>query len=133
MRSITFPYSLYQDSLVPIIPCLLFNGSEWFRHWAYVDSGATYSIFSMDAAERMGLDLRNADLHYIVVGDGGRIPTYLKLKMRLGDIEFPIEVGFLENLNIGFNLLGRKDIFEKFQVCFNDAKRVVSFHWSDEN
>jgi hypothetical protein len=38
------------------------------------------------------------------------------------------EVGFSEKLGVGFNLLGRKDVFNAFRVCFSDAKNVVSFY-----
>ncbi|MEK7672157.1 MAG: hypothetical protein AAB344_08060, partial [Bacteroidota bacterium] len=49
----------------------------------------------------------------------------------IGDVELEIEIGFSERLGVGFNLLGRKDLFEKFQVCFSDSKRTVSFHFDE--
>jgi hypothetical protein len=53
--------------------------------------------------------------------------------MRIGDVELFVEVGFSEKLGIGFNLLGRKDVFEKFRVCFSDSKKILSFHWDENN
>jgi hypothetical protein len=38
-----------------------------------------------------------------------------------------------DRLGIGLHRLGRKDIFEKFQVCFNNTRRVVSFHYEQVN
>ena len=47
--------------------------------------------------------------------------------MKIGEVEFKAEVGFSERLGVGFNLLGRKDVFEIFKVCFDDRKKIVSF------
>jgi hypothetical protein len=68
-------------------------------------------------------------MRMIVVGDGSFIPaSFLKLPMRIGELELEAEVGFSEKLGVGFNLLGRKDVFNAFRVCFSDAKNVVSFY-----
>ncbi len=129
MRLVEFPYTLYKDLQVPIIPLQLQNGGEWFELWAFVDSGATFSIFAAREATGMGLDLSQALQRMIVVGDGSFIPaSFVKLPMRIGEFELEAEVGFSEKLGVGFNLLGRKDIFNAFRVCFSDDKKVVSFH-----
>ena len=36
-------------------------------------------------------------------------------------------IGFSELLGVGFNILGRTGIFDKFQVCFNDHDRKWTF------
>lgn len=61
-----------------------------------------------------------------VVGDGSFIPFYLhKIKMRIGEDEFEIEVGFSAKLGVGFNLLGM-NLFDRYKVTFdNQAKRVT--------
>lgn len=133
MRSIEIPYALYRGVYHPIIPIRLLYKAEWFDFWAYVDSGATYSLFAAQEAIRMGLDIRHAPQRYIIVGDGGFIPaSFVKLPMLVGNVELDVEIGFSDRLGIGFNLLGRKDVFEKFRVYFNDSKKVVSFHQNDE-
>jgi hypothetical protein len=42
-------------------------------------------------------------------------------------IELQVEVGFSEKLGVGFNLLGRKDIFDVFKICFDESKKIVTF------
>ncbi|MBI3193149.1 MAG: retropepsin-like domain-containing protein [Ignavibacteriae bacterium] len=129
MRSIKFDYSYYKGTHVPIIPIEIKQKNTWFRLWAFVDSGATYSLFSIEEAHTLGLDLHDAHKRYIVVGDGSFIPAlFVKIKMRIGYIEHNVEVGFSDKLGIGFNLLGRKDVFEQFKVCLSDKEKVVSFH-----
>jgi len=101
--------------------------------WAYVDSGATYSIFAKHVATGIGIDLGNAVQRFIIVGDGSFIPaSFVKLAMRISDFELEGEIGFSDRLGIGFNLLGRKDVFENFRICFDDSKKVVSFHQNNE-
>ncbi len=129
MRVIEFPYTLYKGLSVPIIPVQLQNRGDWFELWAFVDSGATFSIFAAREALDMGLDLSQAMRRMIIVGDGSFIPVlFVKLPMRIGEIELNVEVGFSEKLGVGFNLLGRKDVFNAFRVCFSDEKKIISFH-----
>ena len=60
--------------------------------------------------------------------DGSYIPTYFRdLKLKIGDREIIAPIGFSERLGVGFNILGRTGIFDKFQVCFNDYDRKVTF------
>lgn len=129
MRVIEFPYTLYKALSVPIVPVQLQHKGDWYELWAFVDSGAAYSIFAAREAVDMGLDLSQALQRMIIVGDGSFIPVlFVKLPMRIGEVELNVEVGFSEKLGVGFNLLGRKDVFNAFRVCFSDDKKMISFH-----
>jgi len=37
------------------------------------------------------------------------------------------KVGFSEKLGVGFNLLGRAGVFDRFKVCFQERERVLTF------
>ncbi|MCK4390929.1 MAG: hypothetical protein KAV83_11920 [Desulfobacterales bacterium] len=64
----------------------------------------------------------------VVVGDGSYIPVYLfKIAVSIGEIEFMAEIGFSERLGVGFNLLGRRDFFDIFRVCFSDSQEKITF------
>lgn len=109
---------------MPIIPITVLNG----KVWVYVDSGAIFSIFHFRTAGRMGINIRDGRLQMIVVGDGSYIPTYFQdLTIRIGEFEIIAPIGFSERIGVGFNILGRKGIFDQFQVCFNDHTRKVTF------
>jgi len=55
---IEFGYTKYRNMMVPMIP-IKFKGEErWFEFWAFVDSGATYSIFASKEAEGLGIDIK---------------------------------------------------------------------------
>jgi len=107
-----------------MIPITIFEK----KVWAYVDSGAMFSIFHSRIADRLELDIKKGYLQMIVVGDGSYIPTYFfELTLHIGEFEVVAPIGFSDRLGVGFNLLGRKGIFDQFQVCFNDKIRKVSF------
>jgi len=128
MYSVEFEYSTYKGLKVPLIPVEFKGKDRWYELWAFVDSGATYTILEAKEAELLGIDILTGKKMMIVVGDGSFIPVYFhKVAMKIGDIEFESEVGFSERLGVGFNLLGRNDIFEIFKVCFSDKEKRVSF------
>jgi len=106
-----------------------FRGRDrWHNLWVYVDSGASLSILHTYEARRLGVSLRGCRKFYIVVAGDRRIPVFVKnLKMRLGRRVVTVEVGFCSALGGAFNLLGRKGVFDKFRVCFDDKKEMVSF------
>ncbi|MCS6936418.1 MAG: retropepsin-like domain-containing protein [Candidatus Bipolaricaulota bacterium] len=94
----------------------------------YVDSGAAYTVLHASIAEGIGFDYRKGQLIHLQVGDGGFIPVYLhSLEFQLGPERFTAQVGFSERLGVSFNLMGRADIFERFEICFHEKQRIVSF------
>lgn len=128
MSVVEFSYTKYRDVLVPMIPVKLRGLDRWFEFWAFVDSGATYSIFASREAEGLGIEMRRGKKRMIVVGDGSYIPVYLfKIPVNIADTKFTAEIGFSDRLGVGFNLLGRKDFFEAFRICFSDSERKLTF------
>ena len=124
MPLIEFSYTFHKGYLLPMIPITVLG----HRVWVLVDSGAVYTILSIDDAQRIGIDWERGRQQMIVVGDGSFIPTYIHdLTLRIGEFEITAPIGFSERLGVGFNLLGRKGIFDQFQVCFNDHIRKVTF------
>jgi len=72
MSLIEFPYTFHKHYLMPIIPILIEN----HKLWTFVDSGATFSILSIDDARRIGIDWEKGRRQMIVVGDGSFISAY---------------------------------------------------------
>lgn len=55
-------------------------------------------------------------------------PVYLHdLEVQLGEERFTGTIGFSEKLGIGFNLIGRVSFFNRFKVCFDEHKFLVTF------
>lgn len=125
-------YRKYKDWKMPIITLGLKYNENWYPVDAYVDSGAIYSIFRQTVGERMDIEIDKGKLIYSQVGDSGSIPVYLhEIEMQLGPRIFKATIGFSEKLGIGFNILGRSDVFDKFIICFDDMKNYVTFTYFD--
>jgi predicted aspartyl protease len=86
----------------------------------------------MGVAAQLDLDLSRAKERMFVVADGSFIPAKIvKVPIDIGGKRKIAEVAFSDRLNIGFNLLGRKDIFEAFdEVIFRESSREVELRWS---
>ena len=123
-RAIEFSYKVDRGVASPIIPVEI-NGVILD---AYVDSGAFFSVFSAEDAPIAGINFQLGKKSHIMVGDGSLIPVYFHiLPIKIGPISFQANIGFSPKLGIGFNLIGRKDIFTRFIVIFNDTKRKITF------
>ena len=100
----------------------------WIHAEAYVDSGAFVFIFTLNEATGLGVDYRTGKETFVTVGDGGSIPVYLhRVPAQIGSARFHATIGFSPKLGVGFNLLGRQDIFTHFDITFSDTTRRVIF------
>lgn len=122
-----FPYyQLDPGNYAPVVPLKIFGKEGWLGLEAYVDSGASFSIFNADRADILGLDYRKGRRIFLTVGDGGLLEVFIhKLRVDLGGKRFMAQIGFSKQLGVGFNLLGRKSFFERFHICFNDKGRFL--------
>lgn len=125
-----FPYIKLKGKPSPVIPVQLKTKENTFIEiHAYVDSGAGFSIFHSDVSEILGFDLEKGKTIYVTVGDGFQIPVYMqRILIRLADKEFKATIGFSRHLGIGFNVIGRKDIFDRFRICFDDKEKFGEFY-----
>src|SRR6266699_3120728 len=73
MPLVAFPYTLHQGYAMPMIPITILA----HKIWAFVDSGAIYTLLRVDEAHRLGIDWARGRRQMIVVGDGSFIPTYI--------------------------------------------------------
>ena len=123
------PYLLWKGKHSPIVEVELFNGGERIRTLAYVDTGATYSVFHSDYCEELGLVLRDGVRIDITVGDGGIIPVYIHpLTVKIEDLTLRGVIGFSDRLGTGINIIGRKDVLDTSMVCFDGNKKEIVWH-----
>jgi hypothetical protein len=128
MSSFSFPYIVHKNYRIPGIPLELHLGTEWYKFIAYVDSGASYSIFSARAIKELDFPYKRGRLAHIVVGDGNSIPVWIhRLEVKIGEYRFLAPIGFSDKLGVAFNLLGRAGIFDRFDITFSDSKQRVTF------
>ena len=122
-----FPYlEVSKDNFAPIITFEICAGQRWISLEAYIDSGATYSIFHVDTAGLLDIDYQEGKKILITVGDGGVIPVYLhKLPVRFAGLEFDAIVGFSKSLGVGFNLLGRAGFLRNLESVLTTEIKLL--------
>lgn len=129
MRTLSFPYVRVGALYLPIVPLTIFGRNLSFKTAAYVDSGAYYSIFRSEVLDSLQLDKTAGRLKMLKAADGRLIRSYLyRLPLQLGGEKLRGQVAFSDQLNVGFNLLGRHSIFDAFdEVVFNERQRTTQF------
>ena len=127
LRRVDFPYLKdAQGRFAPIVYLQVWTGDRWLYLQAYVDSGASWSVFHLDVAQLVGIKLNKAQRRYVSLGNGSVIPIYLHhIKVRFAGQEFSVPAGFSDALRVGFNLLGRTGFFDRFLMTFNERARVL--------
>ncbi|MEK7521428.1 MAG: hypothetical protein AAB599_01340 [Patescibacteria group bacterium] len=81
----------------PIVPLdIKSKKGIWIEFYAYIDSGAGFSVFHSDDAKALGLKLEDGRKIFFTVGSGAQIPA---------GKEFMAEVAFSRSLGVGANLL----------------------------
>lgn len=123
-----FEYRFFDGKFLPIVPIRIKGKSDTIELLAFIDTGASYCIFKADVAEILGLDFEKGEKTEMILGDGDPITVYLhKVLVTIADKELTAIIGFSQELKISFNIIGRKDIFEHFVVCFNEKEKWVGF------
>ena len=125
--AVEFAYKRYRDGMAPIIPLQVKAGKQWRRIWGYVDSGAAYSILKVADARRLGL-MKIRARRIAITTSGGRTQAISlhRLWVKLGKDRFSITFGVPRGFDIDFNLLGRRDLFQRYEVAFDDADALLT-------
>jgi hypothetical protein len=120
-----FKYTDFRGKFLPLVPIEL-KGKEWVKFMGYLDSGASYSVFHSDVLRILDLDITEGRRQFITVGDGSLIAVYFhRVPVRFSETHFEADIGFSKQLGIGFDIIGRRDIFERFVICFDEKNKLV--------
>lgn len=117
----------------PIVKFGLSYNSRTVTVEAYADSGAAYSLFSPASARRLDINYRSGSLTWVQGVGGTFVPAYLhRLRVVIGRFSFEATVGFSDRIGVGFNLIGRKDIFSRLSFTFNDKYNFLLISNADD-
>lgn len=134
MHSVAFPYQRRHHQWIPLIPVTLAGPAGALQVEGYLDSGALMSIFDRAIPELLGLPLTHARVQRFIVGDGRFIHGHVvTMPMQIGPLRFRAPVAFSSELKVGFNLLGRRGLFEQFEeIAFQEKRRHVVLRYRHE-
>ena len=126
-KMISFPYQPdVKGNLFPLVSISLSYKDNRNDYFALIDSGATVSIFKIDVAEYLGVEIEKGE-EIVMSGVGGWIKGYVhKLTLEVAGQKLTCPVVFSREYLVSFNILGRKSFFEKFKITFDESqKRVI--------
>lgn len=131
--AITFPFDKSVSPILgkihrPLARVFFFSPTKnhWYGTWMLVDTGADYTLLPKYFAKRLGVNLEKDCKVFRTAGIGGTEKVYLlrTVKVRLGQWERKIPVGFLDRDNIP-PLMGRHLFFETFEVLFSSSHMLT--------
>ncbi len=94
----------------------------------YVDSGADFTMLPYRLGLYLGLRA-SAKSPEKIQGITGSVPVrQARLTMKLGSHRFPVHVAWAQEEGVPL-LLGRTDVFDRFQIVFDQPAGWVSFRW----
>lgn len=107
---------------------LLRSGNEWIAEYFYVDSGADYTLVPYRMGRFLGLEIGASEVKEIG-GIGGVIGVrFAKIPMKIGVYKFDCSIAWAQVEHVPF-LLGREDVFEHFDITFQQRKKKLIFNW----
>lgn len=105
------------------------NKKKWINQFFYIDSGADFTIVPYKLGLFLGFRILKNDKVVEVEGINGVIGVVMKKAyFGIGEHEFFATIGWAQVEHIPM-LLGRREVFNKFDVTFREADFLVSFNF----
>lgn len=129
-----FPFKKERSSILgtiyrPVAKVLFLSrkDSRWIAVRMIIDTGADYTLLPRFMANKLGVNLEKDCKIFNTYGIGGGERVYFlpKIKVKLGDWERVVPVGFLGRNEIP-PLMGRQFFLESFETLFS-SNHTVSF------
>lgn len=98
------------------------RNKKWYQFKPYLDTGADISLLTRLDAELLGLDIYKGQEELIGGVGGGLVKTYThSVQVQIGETKLRVPVAFADSDETP-RLLGRRNIFSKFYIGFNESK-----------
>lgn len=102
--------------------------NEWIAEYFYIDSGADYTLIPYRMGKFLGLERKAQDVREIG-GIGGVIGVrFVVIPMKIEEHQFECNIAWAQIEHVPF-LLGRTDVFEHFDIIFQQRKKKTVFTW----
>ncbi len=124
----TFSYLQITSQITrPIIPIILKSDSNFILYSGLIDSGADYCIFSLEIAQKLGLNLSSKNrAQFVGVGKEQIKGLWGKVDLRIGDITYETKVIFAEISEFGHGISGQKGFFDHFDVKLSYNSQTIN-------
>ena len=92
----------------------------------YIDSGADHTLLPYRLGKYLGLDQTRGEVREIHGINGAVGVIYAPIDMELAGLRFTVRVAWAQLEEVPC-LLGRTDVVDRFEITFQQARRVVVF------
>jgi len=122
------PSAAFGSILRPVASCFLSTNAAQFEVAMYIDSGADMTVIPFHLGRSLGFRQRPTDRVLELSGiSGAGVPYVLRTaRLRIGEQSFTIRLAWalIEEVPL---LLGRVDVFPRFQILFDERRHRVIF------
>jgi len=135
MNQAEFPYEnklskIFKTVKRPVAKIKIWSNylKEWVLYTMVVDTGADYTVLSIYNALALGIDVKSDCEEIETIGIGGKQKIYFynkKIKIKIGEYNLKIPVGFAQSNNIPA-ILGRQGCLDNFKLTFHNFKTTFS-------
>lgn len=116
----------------PIIPIILKSQAKLILYSALIDSGADYSIFSLDIADALGIKLQSENkVKFIGVGKEKVQGFWGEIEIKIGGVSYKTKAIFANISEFGHGILGHKGFFDQFDVKLSYRKQIIEIESYD--
>ena len=127
---ISFPYVKEQSSIFGVVsrPVARVILQRKYPQWMYIDSGADISLIPLSVGRLIGLTRIKGDRVRRIFGVGRSSVSIVvkKVSFRIGSSEFTARIAWSQVEDVPL-LLGRMDVFPRFDVTFKERDEKTSF------
>lgn len=103
------------------------KSGKWIKFNPYIDSGADVTLIPLSLGKLIGLTIDDKKIEQIG-GIRGSVPViYFKCDVKIGEIQFPAQIAWALIEEVP-PLLGRTDVFDKFNVEFKQKDGLIIFN-----
>lgn len=125
-----FPYqkeksALFGEILRPLIQFQVKTRIGWITVMGYLDSGADMTLLPLSFAKALGIKIEEDQVKEIRgIGDSAVSVVIKEVEMKIGDVNIKAHVSIALIEEVPY-LLGRKDIFNKFRIVFEEFNEKI--------
>ncbi|MBW8050499.1 MAG: hypothetical protein FVQ77_09200 [Cytophagales bacterium] len=118
---------IFGEILMPLIEFGIKTNTGWVSALGCVDSGADITLLPLSFIRFLGIRIEDEEIKGLSgVGRGGISVIIKEVELKIANVEIKSNVAIALTEQVPY-LLGRKDIFNKFKIIFEEYNQKIIF------
>lgn len=101
----------------------------WIEFHPYIDSGADITLIPLSLGKLIGLSVDEKKIEHIGGLSGNVSVIYFKQEIKIGGVQLTAQIAWALTEEVP-PLLGRNDVFDKFNIQFRQRESLIIFNES---